>query len=186
MEKIEEGSRRRKSPMWEAYEWVETAVVTIGVMLTIFSLLVRPALVNGVSMLPTLRDGEQLALWQVGYHDPDYGDIVVVDTPQLEEKVIVKRVIGKAGDTIDINFQTGEVRRNGEVLEEPYIKEPTALYEGVDFPVQVPEGCLFVMGDNRNNSKDSRNPEIGMVDTRRVMGKVVFRLLPLNKIGPVE
>ncbi len=174
-----------QSMLRELYEWMETAVFTIGGMLLVFSLLVRPVMVDGSSMVPTLLDRQQLVLRQIGYHEPAYGDIVVVDTPQLAEKVIIKRVIGKAGDEIDIDFERCEVRRNGELLEEPYINEPTQVSFDVHFPVIVPEGHVFVMGDNRNHSKDSRSGDIGMVDLRQIMGKAVFRFLPLDQIGPI-
>ncbi len=100
--------------------------------------------------------------------------------------MIIKRVVGLAGDTIEIDFDTGEVRRNGELLDEPYINEPTWTWEGVDFPVQVPEGHLFVLGDNRNHSKDSRSPDIGMVDVREIIGRAFFRLTPFARVGSIN
>lgn len=167
----------------EWYEWTETILVTVGTLLAVFLLVMRPATVNGPSMENTLHNGERLVLWQLGYHHPAYGDIVVVDRTQNQEPPIVKRVIGLPGDTIDIHFETGQVWRNGELLEETYIKGPTRLSCDIDFPVQVPEGCVFVMGDNRNNSLDSRSSQVGMVDERRVMGKAVVRFYPFHKVG---
>lgn len=169
----------------EVYEWLESCVFAIVVILLIFTFFFRSATVSGSSMVPTLHNGERLILRQIGYNDPQYNDIVVVDRTQHGEPPIIKRVIGKAGDEIDINFRTGSVYRNGELLEEPYINEPTTSQHDVVFPVTVPEGCLFVMGDNRNNSADSRMSEIGMIDLRRIMGKAIFRFLPVNKIGVV-
>ena len=111
---------------------------------------------------------------------------MVIDRNTQEESNLIKRVIGCAGDVIDIDFQQGVVYRNGEALDEPYINEPTFLQMDVEFPVTVPEGCIFVMGDNRNHSDDSRDSEIGMVDTRRVMGKALFRFFPLDRIGGIS
>lgn len=176
----------QENPLLEFYEWLESGIVTVVGMLLLFTLLVRPATVNGPSMMKTLHDGDRLILQQVGYHDPQYGDIVVIDRTGTREPAIVKRVIGRAGDIIDIDFTAHTVRRNGELLDEPYINEPTELGYDVVFPVTVPEGCVFVMGDNRNNSLDSRASEIGMVDVRRVMGKAVFRFFPFRKIGSVS
>lgn len=169
----------------EIYEWIESCIFAIVVILLVFTFFFRSATVAGYSMVPTLHDGERLILRQVGYNDPQYGDIVVVDRTQNDEPPIIKRVIGKAGDEIDIDFRSGDVWRNGELLAEPYINEPTTTQHDVEFPLIVPEGTLFVMGDNRNNSMDSRMSEIGMVDLRRIMGKAIFRFLPINKIGVV-
>ena len=95
-------------------------------------------------------------------------------------------VIGKGGDTIDIDFAAGIVYRNGVAIDEPYTAEPTYLYESVDFPITVPDSCLFVMGDNRNNSTDSRDSRVGCVDERDIMGAAMLRILPFGKIGAAE
>lgn len=175
----------KKETAAEVFEWLESCIFAVVVILLIFTFFFRSATVSGSSMVPTLQDGERLILQQIGYNDPQYGDIVVVDRTQYKEPPIIKRVIGKAGDVIDIDFRTGDVRRNGELLDEPYINERTATKHDVEFPVTVPDGTLFVMGDNRNNSADSRMTEIGMIDLRRIMGKAIFRFLPINKIGVV-
>ncbi len=100
-----------------------------------------------------------------------------------ENAPIIKRVIGRAGDEIDIDFDTGEVRRNGMLLDEPYINEPTYINLGAEFPAVVPEGHIFVLGDNRNHSSDSRDVSIGMIDLRQVMGRAVFRFFPVSAAG---
>lgn len=120
------------------------------------------------------------------FKKPDYDDIVVVDGYTEYGRPLVKRVIGKGGDTIDIDFTAGIVYRNGEALDEPYTAEPTYLYESVDFPITVPDGCLFLMGDNRNNSTDSRDTRVGCVDERDIMGAAVLRVLPFGKIGAAQ
>lgn len=169
----------------DLYEMTESFVLVLAVLLTVCCFLVRPATVFGSSMLPTLHGGEWLMLQQVGYNDPQYGDIVVIDRTQTNDDALVKRVIGRAGDVIYIDFDSHEVWRNDEKLDEPYINEPTALQYDVKFPVRVPDGKVFVMGDNRNASDDSRDSRIGMIDTRRVMGKAIFRFLPLQKAGGI-
>ena len=177
---------RRRGAVAEVYEWVESCVIAVGVILLIFAFAARTATVSGPSMLPTLRDGDRLLLVQAGYHDPQYGDVVVIDRSQSGEPPIIKRVIGRAGDEIDIDFETGQVRRNGQTLDEPYLNEPTLTRRDVKFPVTVPEGSVFVMGDNRNHSADSRTREIGMIDLRRVMGKAVYRFLPAGRAGEID
>ncbi|WP_101549737.1 MULTISPECIES: signal peptidase I [Anaerotruncus] len=177
---------RRRGAVAEVYEWVESCVIAVGVILLIFAFAARTATVSGPSMLPTLRDGDRLLLVQAGYHDPQYGDVVVIDRSQKGEPPIIKRVIGRAGDEIDIDFETGQVRRNGQTLDEPYLNEPTLTRRDVKFPVTVPEGSVFVMGDNRNHSADSRTREIGMIDLRRVMGKAVYRFLPAGRAGEID
>lgn len=168
----------------ETLEWYDALAVAVAVIALVFTFAVRIVQVDGSSMYPTLQNGERVLIGT--FMQPDYGDIVVIDSYIPYGKPLVKRVIGKAGDTIDIDFDAGIVYRNGQALDEPYIAEPTRTYESVDFPITVPEGCLFLMGDNRNESKDSRDAEIGCVDTRDVLGVALWRVLPLNKIGAVE
>ncbi|WP_079988318.1 signal peptidase I [Anaerotruncus rubiinfantis] len=178
-------SEKRKNAMNELYEWIESSVFAVILILLVFTFFVRTAFVSGSSMVPTLHDGERLILQQIGYTDPQYGDIIVIDRTQSDEPPIIKRVIGKEGDLIDIDFENGVVVRNGKVLDEPYVNEPTLTERDVEFPVEVPEGTLFVLGDNRNHSADSRTQDIGMIDLHRVMGKAVFRFFPLGNAGAI-
>ena len=160
-------------------------VTWLVVILLVFLLLFRVVVVSGPSMNATLFDGDYLLLINnVFYREPAYGDIVVIGKESFKEgEPIIKRVIAKEGQWVDIDFDAGLVYVNGNVLDEPYINTPTNLYEGVDFPLMVDEGCIFVMGDNRNESKDSRSPEIGQVDKREILGKVIFLFLPGRDIS---
>ncbi len=158
-------------------------LVPIGVSLFVCAalLLMRPIFVSGHSMQPTLWDGDLMVASDL-FYTPARGDIVVLNKESFfDGSPIVKRVIAVEGDSIDIDFQSGEVHLNGELLNEPYIAEPTYTEEGTVFPQTVPEGCIFVMGDNRNHSDDSRTPELGMVDTRCVIGKV-YAVIPIGKL----
>ena len=98
---------------------------------------------------------------------------------------MVKRIIALGGDTVDIDFETGAVTLNGAVLEEPYISAPTTTGYDVEFPVTVPEGCVFVMGDNRPRSLDGRSTEVGFIDERDILGKVLLRVFPLSSFGKI-
>ena len=150
-----------------------------GVML-LFALVFRVVVVSGPSMNNTLYHGDLLVvLGNVLYSEPKQHDIVVVSKESFDDgKPIIKRVIATEGQTVDIDFQSGVVMVDGLALTEEYCLTPTNLYEGVQFPLTVREGCIFVMGDNRNESKDSRSPDIGMVDCREVIGRAVFLLFP--------
>ena len=165
-------------------EWYDALAVAVAVIALIFTFVIRIVQVDGSSMNPSLFDGERILI--ATFLQPDYGDVVIIDSYIPYGKPLVKRVIGMAGDTIDIDFQTGIVYRNGQAMSEPYTAEPTWTYECLNFPLTVPEGCLFIMGDNRNNSKDSRDAEIGCVDTRDVLGVAIWRLLPFGKMGAAE
>ena len=168
---------------------VLTAVTLLAAALTVlvlvFTFVVRVAAVNGISMENTLQPGDRLLLQSVGY-TPQRGDVVVTDDLIDYGKPLVKRVIALGGDVVDIDFQTGAVTVNGVTLEEPYIRELTLLDERQTFPLTVPQGKLFLMRDNRCQSKDSRSPEIGCIDERDILGKAILRIFPLQKIGVIQ
>ena len=159
------------------YDTVDSLKGAVLVVFLVFALCVRVVGVEGDSMNPTLDSGDWLAVSGV-LTDFDRGDIVVVTQPWERNVPIIKRVIAVGGDTIDINFRTHEVFVNGVLLDEPYIAQPTSLHYDVEFPLTVEEGKLFVMGDNRNDSLDSRSSAIGLVDERYVLGKAFLRFLP--------
>lgn len=155
-------------------------VTWLVVILLVFLLLFRVVVVSGPSMNNTLVHGDYLLLINnVFYRNPKQGDIIVAAKDSFKEgEPIIKRVIATEGQWVDIDFDKGIVYVNGTALEEPYTNTPTNLYEGVDFPLMVDEGCIFVMGDNRNESKDSRSPEIGQIDKREILGKAIFLFIP--------
>ena len=155
-------------------------VTWLVVILLVFLLLFRVVVVSGPSMNSTLVHGDYLLLINnVFYRNPQQGDIIVAAKDSFKDgEPIIKRVIATEGQWVDIDFEAGIVYVNGTALDEPYTNTPTNLYEGVDFPLMVDEGCLFVMGDNRNESKDSRSLEIGQIDQREILGRAIFLFLP--------
>lgn len=178
--------------------YLHDVIYMLSVILIIFLLIFRVIVVSGSSMRTTLVDGDYLLLFgNFLYGKPEYGDIVVVSKEGYDDgKPIVKRVIATQGQTVDIDFDAGIVFVDGQALDEPYVNTPTNLPEGVSFPLQVEENCYFVMGDNRNNSRDSRSPEIGQVDRREILGKAFFLMFPgtdknsvsrdLNRMGVLK
>lgn len=162
------------------YEWVQALVCSVLTVVLLFTFAVRLIGVDGHSMLHTLQDRDRLVvLNSLLYDDYKYGDIVIVRTPTFADgDPIVKRVIAVGGQTIDIDFATGSVFVDGALLEEDYIAELTFTPEGTEFPLTVPEGAVFVMGDNRNASNDSRDSRLGTVDTRYVIGRAVGLIFP--------
>ena len=160
-------------------EWVQALVCSVLAVVLVFTFVIRLIGVDGHSMVPTLQDGDRLlVLNSMLYNDYKYGDIVVLRKEAFLEEPIVKRVIATEGQTVDIDFSTGSVYVDGVLLKEEYINELTFLEEGTEFPLKVPEGSIFVMGDNRNHSSDSRDSRLGTVDTRYVIGKAVFLAYP--------
>ena len=163
----------------ELYEWVQALVSSVLVVVMIFTFVIRLIGVDGHSMLPTLQHGDRLLVLNSALcGEYEYGDIVIVRKDTFMRQPIVKRVIATEGQTVDIDFGTGSVWVDGQLLDEPYINELTFTDEGLDFPVTLGEGEVFVMGDNRNASDDSRNPNLGPVDERYIIGKAVILAFP--------
>ena len=168
----------------EAHIWLQTFVVAIVALVLLFVFVARPVMVDGDSMLPTLRDRELMLVRQAGY-DPQPGDVVVL-RKDFENVTgpIVKRVIAVGGQTVEIDYATGTVAVDGTVLTEDYILEPMVQrsWQSVT-TLTVPEGCVFVMGDNRNISNDSRNPALGAVEEAYILGQAVAVLFPFQNFG---
>lgn len=168
------GNKSKGSFLYETVSVFVTALVIIAVM---FTFLFRFVGVDGESMVPTLDNNDWLIVSAIN-HDIEQGDIVISTQPNAFDEPIVKRVIAKGGQTVDIDFTAGKVYVDGVELDEPYIAAPTHAMEGNTFPMVVPEGKLFLMGDNRNDSTDSRSPMVGCVDERYILGVVKCRLMP--------
>ncbi len=176
-----EADKKHKS----VFDWCSSVMASFVVIFVIFCFLFRVVQVSGSSMLQTLENGDWLVVSNVG-NEAEFGDIVVATPPTYEGGPVIKRVIGVSGDEIFIDFKTGEVLVNGKVLDEPYVNTPTNVSYDVTFPVTVPEGCVFLMGDNRNGSLDSRSTQIGLVDEEYILGRVVLRLFPFEKIDYIN
>lgn len=180
------------------FSWVNTLFASIIAAMLILIFVFRMNVVVGESMEPTLYENERLILFQLGY-EPQYGDIVAIRADNIPNQLtgemgelIIKRVIGLEGDVIDIDSATGIVYRNGEALDEPYIAESidAAHLGNLTYPITVSENCIFVLGDNRNHSLDSRFADngytdtfVGCVDEDFVLGKAVLRIWPLDRFG---
>lgn len=168
--------------------YLHDIVYLLVAVILIFLLMFRVAVVSGSSMYNTLVDGDYLLLLSsTFYNHPKQGDIVIISKASFEGgKPIVKRVIATSGQTVDIDFDLGIVYVDGKALDEPYTYSRTDVEEGVTFPLKVDEGCIFVMGDNRHVSKDSRSSEIGLIDEREVLGKAIFLAFPGRDNGKRE
>ena len=170
----------------DLYFWLQALVMALVSLILLFTFVGRVIGVQGSSMVPTLHDKDMLLLQSIGY-EPKPGDIVVLTKESFMAQPIVKRVIAVGGQTVDIDYAAGTVAVDGVALEEDYINE--AMYElPPDYAthVEVPKGSIFVMGDNRNKSSDSRDPRLGTVDVRYVLGRARFVLLPFQDFGVIE
>ena len=170
----------------DLYFWLQTFTFILVTLILVFTFVGRLIGVDGSSMVPTLHDGDKLVLQSLGY-TPTQGDVVVLNKHfDAAQAPIVKRVIAVGGQTVDIDYAAGTVTVDGVKLSEPYINEfmlaPTDSRMGNEHVV-VPEGSIFVLGDNRNGSKDSRDAGVGTIDEGYVLGKAVFSIFPLSRFG---
>ncbi len=184
-EKKPKVKKKRVSPYANALSYLHDLVCLLSVVVVVFLLCFRVVVVSGDSMRDTLVDGDYLLLsGEIFYQQPAAGDVIVISKADYDNGLpLVKRIIATEGQWVDIDFRMGVVYVGDSLdslqpLDEPYTRTPTNLFEGVEFPLQVPENCVFVLGDNRNDSKDSRNPQIGFVDQREILGKVIFLFYP--------
>ena len=184
----------------EIFEWILCIAIAIVIAMALKEYVFTMVKVEGSSMLPTLHDEDRLGVWRLGYK-PKFGDIIILHPRRDPKTAYVKRVIGLPGQTVTINFSPDKVLYKGKVLEantvyvddkplnEPYIYQKTAKSLSMKSPadsITVEENTVFVMGDNRNNSSDSRDVGVGLVEYKSIMGKAVFRWWPFNSFGTID
>ncbi len=167
------------------FEWANAFMVALIVVVLLLTFVFRQVTVSGSSMTDTLSDKDRLIISSFMYK-PQYGDIVVISHGENYSDPIIKRVIATEGQSLSINYETGEVSVDGVILEEKYIKGKTIrLRNSLEIPEKIPEGYVFVMGDNREGSLDSRSTDIGLIPVENIIGKAELRIYPLSKFGSV-
>ena len=184
---------KRKNRFLSLYDWTGTLVVSIIAVSIILTFFFRVVVVDGPSMMDTLQDGDVLIMSQFNYK-PKVGDIVIISRnyendvlyqETSSKSAIIKRIIAVEGQTVDIDTDAGIVYVDGKVIDEPYIKDPTTVNRGTEYPLYVDEGKVFVMGDNRLVSLDSRSSEVGLIDSKYILGKAMVRLFPISEAGSI-
>lgn len=170
----------------ELFDWVQNITFILSAVVLVFIFFLRIVGVDGESMMPTLQHKDWLITSNFLY-EPENEDIIVLAKDSfLDGKMIVKRIIATEGQEIDIDFERGIVYVDGEALDEPYIADKTHREMNFSFPARVPEDSVFVMGDNRNHSADSRDASLGMVHKSNILGRVILRIWPIKTFGAVN
>lgn len=169
--------RDRYATKMEIYDWIQCIVSALVCGILVFVFFARILGIDGYSMYKTLTNNDRVIVSNL-FYKPEHGDVVIIKTDYFGNTPIVKRIIATEGQTVDIDFDSGIVYVDGKALEEEYVNGSTNVHEDFSGPVTVPEGHVFVMGDNRNESTDSRDDRVGFVDTRCILGKVYFILIP--------
>ena len=167
------------------FEWLESIVQAIIVIVIVLTFLFRVVNISGPSMEKTLFDGDKVVVWKWSY-EPTKGDVVIISKGQHLDEPIVKRVIATQGDTLEIDFSDGSVIVNNKKLDETYIKEPMWVQGDGEIPSVIPQGYTFVMGDNRNHSMDSRFEDVGLIDNEDIVGKANFIIFPFGRFGGIH
>ena len=166
-----------------AFELVDAMLTGVIIAVVIFSFVIMRNSVSGTSMLPTLQDKDEIIVYHL-FYQPKKGDIVIVNDPYEQGKHLVKRVIALEGDKLQIDFENSLIYVNNERLNEPYIYEQEMLRKpDWDIPEIIPENCVFIMGDNRNNSRDSRFSSVKLINKENILGKVMCVIWPFNRLG---
>ncbi len=177
----------KNSAAKEVFEWIETAAIAVVIVVCIFTFICRVVMVDGPSMTPTLLDGQRVVVAEI-FYKPKVGDVVIACIPGKSDPY-VKRVIAAEGQTVDFNQLSGKLMVDGVELDEPYLNEPMTRIDWYDpsvYPLTLGKDEVFICGDNRNHSNDSRYSSIGPVDVDNIMGRVVFVLTPFNQMGKVK
>lgn len=164
------------------YDWAKTIVTSVSVVVLLLTFVFRMTYIDGPSMENTLHDGDRVILTNIGY-SPEVGDIVAISKGMILEETLIKRIIALEGQTIKIDYDKGQVIVDGAIIDEPYIKDLTRVRSNWEIPYVIPEGFAFVMGDNREISRDSRDFEIGLIDVDNIIGKAQFRIYPFERFG---
>lgn len=186
-EEITQRPEEKQSPKDWAFEWLETIAVAFAIITLVFTFAAREITVDGGSMEPAYYDGDRVLITELA-GEAKTGDVVVI-THALD-KTIIKRVVATEGQVVDFDNEQGELIVDGQVVPgETYGTKNGITFapesgDVLDFPQTVPEGCVFVLGDHRDDSTDSRRVSVGMVDQRNILGKVIFNLYPISKLGP--
>lgn len=178
-----------RKPSAVLFEWLEIFIISVAAVFVLFSFVARIAVVEGNSMYPTLSNNDKILVRQL-FYTPRYNDIVVCQSENYGlDKPLVKRVIALEGDRVQLDLENWKIIVNGSAIEEPYIVIGSDAMVGWEYDTDeiiVPEGHVFVLGDNRNNSLDSRFYRVGLIDERYIIGKVIYRFLPYKNLGPIK
>ncbi len=167
------------------FHWVSGIVAVLFVIFLVIMLFFRPVTVGGDSMEPTLRNGDRLFVYSFMY-EPANGDVIVARSPDGADLPVIKRVIAKEGQVVELDYEKGTLTVDGTVIDENYISGMSKVpVNEIEYPYTVPEGHIFVMGDNRDESRDSRHKTFGCIDENTVAGKAVFRFYPFSSMTEV-